>query len=123
MQMLAERFLSELRGAKSIAGFTPEAIDAMKNYKWPGNLRELHNVIERAVFLCQDDLVAVAHLPTEFSKRPAQDEEVGDAVSLDKLEEMHIRRVLAKYKSLDEAAKVLGIDLATLYRRRRKYGL
>jgi NtrC-family two-component system response regulator AlgB len=123
IQMLAERFLSELKGAKSIADFTPEAIAALKGYQWPGNLRELHNVIERAVFLCQDHSVGVPHLPTEFSAREPASEEIGDAVSLDKLEEMHIRRVLAKTKSLDEAAKILGIDQATLYRRRRKYGL
>ena len=122
-QMLAERFLTELKGAKLIAGFTPEAIDALKTYHWPGNLRELHNVIERAVFLCEDNYVGVPHLPTEFAHRQPADEEIGDAVSLDKLEEMHIRRVLAKSKSLDEAAKILGIDQATLYRRRRKYGL
>ena len=67
--------------------------------------------------------MGVPHLPTEFSTRQPAVEEIGDAVSLDKLEEMHIRRVLAKSKSLDEAAKVLGIDQATLYRRRRKYGL
>jgi len=123
IQMLAERFLTELKGAKLIAGFTPEAIDALKSYKWPGNLRELHNVIERAVFLCQEHYVGVPHLPSEFSAREPANEEIGDAVSLDKLEEMHIRRVLAKTKSLDEAAKILGIDQATLYRRRRKYGL
>jgi two-component system, NtrC family, response regulator AlgB len=123
IQMLAERFLSELKNNRPIAGFTPEAIDALKTYPWPGNLRELHNVIERAVFLCQDHQVGIPHLPTEFGSRPPAPEEIGDAVSLDKLEEMHIRRVLAKTKSLDEAAKILGIDQATLYRRRRKYGL
>jgi NtrC-family two-component system response regulator AlgB len=123
MQMLAERFLTELKGAKSIAGFTPEAVDALKRYQWPGNLRELHNVIERAIFLCQNHYVGVPHLPTEFSARPPADEEIGDALSLDKLEEMHIRRVLAKSKSLEDAASILGIDQATLYRRRRKYGI
>jgi NtrC-family two-component system response regulator AlgB len=123
IQMLAERFLSEVKGAKIIAGFTPEAIEALKGYPWPGNLRELHNVVERAVFLCTEDRLDVPHLPTEFSHRRVVDEEIGDAVSLEKLEELHIRRVLAKYKSLDEAARVLGIDQATLYRKRRKYGL
>jgi NtrC-family two-component system response regulator AlgB len=123
MQMLAERFLGELKGTKPIVGFTPEAIEALKAYRWPGNLRELHNVIERAVFLCQDHLVGTAHLPTEFAGKTEPKEEIGDAVSLDKLEEIHIRRVLAKFKSLDEAAKVLGIDLATLYRKRKKFGL
>jgi NtrC-family two-component system response regulator AlgB len=123
LTMLAERFLSETRGGKPIAGFTPEAIEALKRYNWPGNLRELHNVIERAMFLCQNHSIGVDHLPTEFSSAALPSEEIGDAVSLEKLEEKHIRSVLAKSKSLEEAAKVLGIDLATLYRRRRKYGI
>jgi len=121
--MLAERFLGELARGKSIGGFSPEAIEALKRYRWPGNVRELHNVVERAAFLCQGQQVALQHLPSEFSAGKQAPEGIGDAISLDQLEEMHIRRVLAKSKSLDEAAKTLGIDLATLYRRRRKYGI
>jgi NtrC-family two-component system response regulator AlgB len=49
--------------------------------------------------------------------------EPGDPVSLDKLEEMHIRRVLASAKSLQEAADILGVDQATLWRRRKRYGI
>ncbi|MGA2440810.1 MAG: sigma-54 dependent transcriptional regulator [Tepidisphaeraceae bacterium] len=121
--MLAERFLGELARGKSIGGFSPEAIEALKNYRWPGNVRELHNVVERAAFLCQGQQVAMQHLPSEFSGGKSSPDGIGDAISLDQLEEMHIRRVLARSKSLDEAAKTLGIDLATLYRRRRKYGI
>ena len=121
---LAERFLAEIAAGKTRGGVhSHEAIDAIKSYRWPGNIRELHNVIERAIFLCQGQPIGIQHLPSEFSgfKRPP--EAVGDAVSLDKLEEIHIRRVMAKTKSLDEAAKTLGIDLATLYRKRKKYGI
>jgi NtrC-family two-component system response regulator AlgB len=121
--MLAERFLGELARGKSIGGFSPEAIEALKRYRWPGNVRELHNVVERAAFLCQGQQVAMQHLPSEFAGGTPSPEGIGDAISLDQLEEMHIRRVLARCKSLDEAAKTLGIDLATLYRRRRKYGI
>jgi NtrC-family two-component system response regulator AlgB len=121
--MLAERFLGELARGKSIGGFSPEAIEALKRYRWPGNVRELHNVVERAAFLCQGQQVAMQHLPSEFAGGTPSPEGIGDAISLDQLEEMHIRRVLARSKSLDEAAKTLGIDLATLYRRRRKYGI
>jgi NtrC-family two-component system response regulator AlgB len=123
LPMLSERFLGETRGGKAILGFTQEAMEALKGYSWPGNLRELHNVIERAVFLCQEDHIGVGHLPAEFQGGKKADEGLGDAVSLEKLEEMHIRQVLTRSKSLEEAARVLGIDLATLYRRRRKYGI
>jgi NtrC-family two-component system response regulator AlgB len=56
-------------------------------------------------------------LPSDSGARP------GDRVSLEKIEEEHIRRVLAMTKSLQEAADILGIDQATLWRRRKKYGI
>ena len=125
---LAERFLAELGRGKGVGGFTDEAQAALKNYAWPGNLRELRNVIERALILCRGPQIGLEHLPATFASGPgsagaAQGAELGDPIALDKLEELHIRRVLAKCKSLDEAAKVLGIDVATLWRRRRKYGI
>ncbi|HEX4055420.1 MAG TPA: sigma-54 dependent transcriptional regulator [Tepidisphaeraceae bacterium] len=119
----AERFLAELRRGRSIIGFTGEAMAALRSYRWPGNIRELHNVIERALLLCQTDQVGIEHLPAEVAGGRPAPPGVGDPVSLDQLEEMHIRRVLARSKSLDEAAKTLGIDVATLWRKRRKYGL
>jgi NtrC-family two-component system response regulator AlgB len=120
---LAEKFLTEIAAGKRIAGFTREASEALRSYRWPGNIRELHNVVERAIFLCQGQPIGVQHLPSEFSGFQRPVEAVGDAVSLEKLEEIHIRRVLAKTKSLEEAAEILGIDLATLYRKRKKYGI
>jgi NtrC-family two-component system response regulator AlgB len=119
----AERFLAELRGGRLISGFTPDAMAALRAYRWPGNIRELHNVIERALFLCQDDRVGVEHLPTEVAGGKPAPPGVGDSISLDQLEETHIRRVLAKAKSLDEAARILDIDVATLWRKRQKYGI
>jgi len=119
----AERFLAELRGGKLVTGFTPDAMSALRAYRWPGNIRELRNVIERALFLCQGDQIGVEHLPSEVAGGKPAPLSVGDSISLDQLEEMHIRRVLAKAKSLDEAAKTLDIDVATLWRKRQKYGL
>jgi NtrC-family two-component system response regulator AlgB len=117
---LADALLAELRRSRPIIGFTPEAQAALRGYRWPGNIRELRNVIERAIILCQTDRIGVEHLPTTFTAQEVP-VELGDRVSLGKLEEMHIRRVLATTKSLDEAASVLDIDLATLWRRRKKY--
>jgi NtrC-family two-component system response regulator AlgB len=119
---LSERLLAEFRGGRNVVGFTTEALSALSSYGWPGNLRELRNVIERAVILCQVERIGLEHLPSNFTPQEVQ-VNVGDNVSLDRLEELHIRRVLANTRSLDEAAKVLGIDSATLWRRRKKYGI
>jgi NtrC-family two-component system response regulator AlgB len=102
--------------------FTEEAMQALKRHAWPGNLRELRNVIERASILCRSDRIGVQVLPGTYP-RTEDASAVGNLVSLDKIEEEHIRRVLAATKSLQEAAEVLGIDQATLWRRRKQYGM
>jgi NtrC-family two-component system response regulator AlgB len=102
--------------------FSAEAIAALRAYAWPGNLRELRNVIERASILCQGGLIGVAHLPPGWAPNPTA-VQVGDLVSLERVEEAHIRGVLAAAHSLQEAADILGIDQATLWRKRKIYGL
>ncbi len=107
---------------RGFIGFTEEAMQTMKRYAWPGNLRELRNVIERASILCRSNRIGVEVLFGTFP-RPEDASAVGALVSLEKIEEEHIRRVLAATKSLQEAAEVLGIDQATLWRRRKQYGM
>ena len=122
---LAERFLRELARGRPIGGFTPAAMASLQLYRWPGNVRELRNVVERAVILCQTDRIGVEQLSPAVTATAVASTEVaiGDAVTLDRIEELHIRRVLARTRTLDEAAAVLGIDLATLWRRRKAYGI
>ncbi len=107
---------------KTFRGFSEVALRALREYPWPGNVRELRNVIERTAILCASELVGVEHLPETISPHtpPAQ---LGDPVPLTVIEENHIRRVLAATKSLQEAADILGIDQATLWRKRKQYGL
>ncbi len=107
---------------RRFAGFTEEALAALAGYPWPGNIRELRNVVERASILCPSDRIGVAHLPPAVSPRDIP-LKIGDPVRLEKIEEEHIRRVLASAKSLQEAAETLGIDQATLWRRRKQYGI
>jgi two-component system, NtrC family, response regulator AlgB len=122
---LAMSILQSLRGGRSIIGFTDDALSVIRKYAWPGNVRELRNVIEHAVIFCKSDRIGVEHLPPNltFKTGAQQPQHIGDAMSLDQLEEAHIRRILARAKSLDEAAEILGIDVATLWRRRKKYGI
>lgn len=103
-------------------GFTDEALAALKGHAWPGNIRELRNAVERASILCGSERIGVAHLPAAVSPRDVPPK-VGDPVRLDRIEEEHIRRVLAASRSLQEAAETLGIDQATLWRRRKQYGV
>jgi NtrC-family two-component system response regulator AlgB len=111
------------------SGFTPEARAALARHTWPGNLRELRNAIERAVMLADGTELGLADLPERIvlaasPPLPAGGPvEVGGWVSLEQLEVEHIRRVLASSSSRDEAARILGIDPSTLYRKRKQYGL
>lgn len=106
-----------------------EAVACLRNYHWPGNLRELRNVIERAAILSSTDKIVPSDFPSALqapasAPTPAEISVQEDSmISLEKLEEIHIRRVLAKTASMAEAASVLGIDQATLYRKRKKIGL
>ena len=107
---------------KMLRGFTEEARRTLAAYPWPGNIRELRNVVERAAILCGSEVVGVEHLPEGIAPLHAP-VRLGDAVSLAQVEEQHIRRVLASTPSLQEAADILGIDQATLWRRRKQYGI
>jgi NtrC-family two-component system response regulator AlgB len=103
---------------KQATTLSPEAQAALEQHPWPGNLRELRNVIERAVILSAGDSIGVADLAE--SVQPSSDLHLGGRFTLESIENEHIRSVIATTRSLDEAAEVLGIDPATLYRRRRK---
>ncbi|HSY43238.1 MAG TPA: sigma-54 dependent transcriptional regulator [Candidatus Acidoferrum sp.] len=116
--------------ARKIEGFSPEAIASLRAYSWPGNLRELRNSIERAVIMAKTDKIVPADFPSEMSSSQTGASgngsnlaQVGSLISLEKLEEMHLRKVLERTPSLTEAAQILGIDQATLYRKRKKIGL
>jgi NtrC-family two-component system response regulator AlgB len=122
---LAEHLLQFFarQASQPLSGFTDEARAALIRHAWPGNVRELRNTIERGVILCRGDTVGLADLPAQVGGVPAPRMEVGGAITLEQLEVEHIRRVLAATATLEEAAAVLGIDPATLYRKRKRHGL
>ncbi|NTU58989.1 MAG: sigma-54-dependent Fis family transcriptional regulator [Chlorobiaceae bacterium] len=113
-------FCSE--NSKTINGFTEDVLSKFREYPWPGNIRELRNVIERAVILCNSDMISMDLLPDTMAakKTPLR---LGDPVSLETIEEQHIRRILAETSSLQDAAAILGIDQATLWRKRKLLGI
>jgi len=111
------RFLAGHSG-KEVQGFSPEALEAMRQYVWPGNLREMRNIIERAAILCGGESIEASDLADSI--QPGSKIRLGGKFTLEQIEAEHIRRVVANTPTLDEAAEVLKIDPATLYRKRKK---
>ncbi|MBP8256908.1 MAG: sigma-54-dependent Fis family transcriptional regulator [Opitutaceae bacterium] len=125
LQAFADRYLAffAARMGRPPMTFSPEVLTAFSRYAWPGNLRELRNVVERAVILAKSERIQVDELPDEFRGEPVSMVGVGARATLDELETEHIRRILSVSRNLDEAARTLGIDPATLYRKRQRLGL
>jgi NtrC-family two-component system response regulator AlgB len=119
---MAQRMLTHFSKGRPIASLSDETRDLLTGYSWPGNVRELRNVIERAVILCRGEQIAPQHLPGNFATKPTEPR-LGDPVPVEAIEAVHIRRVVAAAKSMEEAAQALGIDAATLWRKRKKFGI
>jgi len=115
-------FFAEESG-RLVKDFSPEAWTALRRHSWPGNLRELRNSIERAVILTRGNKVELADLPTELAlaSAGATDVALGALVSMDLIEQAHVRLVTARTATLEEAARVLGMDAATIYRKRKRW--
>lgn len=111
------RFLV-VRSNRAMRGFSSTALEAMRRYSWPGNLRELRNQIERAVIFAEGDLIEASDL-SEIVKGESE-VRLGGKFTLEEIENAHIRRVVATARTLEDAAVVLGIDPATLYRKRKR---
>jgi len=120
LEQIAKRHLGFFahRAGKQFNGFSQAALESMRSYSWPGNFRELRNLIERAVILGGGDEVGADDLAEIIQVR--SELRVGGRVTLEEIENEHIRKVIANSRTIDEAAAVLGIDPATLYRRKKK---
>ena len=96
------------------------AESALLSYPWPGNIRELRNAIERATILWPAQIIEPEALPERMVAHAHAGPSLGGDCTLEDLEREHIRRVLLRCKTQDEAAAILGIDSSTLWRKRRK---
>jgi NtrC-family two-component system response regulator AlgB len=143
-QLLTRSFVATNRPARPMDEGAKKAI---LSYGWPGNIRELKNALERAAILCTTDQVTIEDLPDRVLEHGGYIPSAGDGglsagnggvgasslaslaamtpsdVSLEELEKQHIRHVLTTATTLEEAASILGINLSTLWRKRRRYGL
>ena len=125
--LLAKRFLDEASAARhrpQALRLDPAAQDRLEAYGWPGNIRELRNVIERMVLLCEKPAAGLEDLP-ESLKAPAPATQAADGQlrSLEAVEREQIQRVLAAEPNQERAAEILGVTTVTLWRKRKLYGL
>jgi two-component system, NtrC family, response regulator AlgB len=123
-------FFEQCQGRQHLR-FSTSCEQAITQHSWPGNLRELRNAVERAVILCPSSVIEVTDLGLE--RTPMNEAgvatsdharlELGAAVSLEEIEREHIAQITTKAASFESAARILGIDVTTLQRKRKRYGL
>jgi len=123
LMRLANHFLQFFAGqiGRGVTGFDASARERILSYSWPGNVRGLRNVIERAVILGHGSQLEASDLFDSTQPSSPVGAQVGAMIPLDQLEREHIGRVLEVAESQEAAARILGIDPATLYRKRKKW--
>jgi two-component system response regulator HydG len=128
--LLAQSFLERFaaRAGKKVAGITSAAAERLAAYAWPGNVRELENSIERAVALTEHERLTVEDLPEKirnyrYSHVVVASDDPAELVPLEEVERRYILRVLeAARGNKAQAARILGVDRMTLYRKLERWG-
>ncbi len=125
--VLVDHFVRHFRRVKNkdIRGMSPEALDLLMHHDFPGNVRELENIVEHAFVLCSDDRIQAGHLPPEFTRqRDGRERSPDRGLTLEDVERRHIQQTLRRHEgSRQAAADELGIHRTTLYRKMKKHGL
>jgi len=132
--LLAGHFLHKYveENGKNIQGFTPEALDTLTGYEWPGNVRQLQNVVERCVVLASGELIAASDLPADVRDEETQYKSAVDLLpvqislseTLEKIEGALVRRALARADFVQvKAAEMLGISKSLLQYKLKKYNI
>ncbi len=121
--LLAKRFLAFF--ARAIGRPSPELSKATEevllSYAWPGNVRELRNAMERALILWPAQVIEPHALPERMQAHRGGEPRLGGDFTVEDIERQHVLAVLARTPTLDDAARILGIDASTLWRKRKKY--
>lgn len=120
---LARRFVAFF--ARQARRQPPELSAAMERvlvaHSWPGNVRELRNAIERALILSTGQVLEPESLPERIAAQPTTPV-LGADFTADEIEREHVLRVLARASTLEDAARILQIDVSTLWRKRKRWG-
>lgn len=128
VRILAKAFVKDfsVRLARPVTEITPAFLEALEQQPWKGNIRELRNVIERSLIVCESERLDVADLPLDIQNTHYEqsDETTPGSFELSAMERRHIARVLEYTKgNKTEAARLLKIGLTTLYRKIEEYGI
>lgn len=121
--LLVQHFIKKFNILKSgnIEGVTDEVMNILMDYSFPGNVRELENIIEHAFVLCREAYITRNHLPQQFRHTG---ETPVESLTLDEMEQYYIRRSLERNAgNRAKTARDLGIDASTLWRKMKKYGI
>ncbi len=125
--LLVDHFVKNIsnRLGKSVLNVRPDTYDMLLNYDWPGNIRELQNVIERAINLMRYKELTVDLLPAEIIESHSMNSInlMSGTPSKENMEEQLIRSYLSRFSSKTEVAKALKISRSSLYRKMEKYGI
>ncbi len=132
--LLASHFLRKYaqENDKPLQGFTSEAMDLLTGYEWPGNVRQLQNVVERCVVLASTDLIGVDDLPAELRDEDTQYKSAVDLLpvqlnlgeTLERIEAALVRRALARADFVQvKAAEMLGLSKSLLQYKLKKYNI
>ena len=110
--------------SKSVASISPEALNILMHYDFPGNVRELENIIQRAIALSDTDVIRPEHLPADIQHFSFESVDATSLMSLEEMEKRHIARVL-ELTGYDRqmTSAILGLPRTTLWRKMKKYGL
>ncbi len=125
--LLVDHFIEKLNliRKKEIAGVSSDVISILMRYPFPGNVRELENILEYAFILCKGRIIETEHLPEELLAKVPLDNDQGvrPLSPLEEAEAQTLQRLLNEHGSKTKVARILGISRATLWRRMKRYGL
>lgn len=128
--LLVEHFIGKIniKLEKSIIGIDKDVLLLLQDYSWPGNIRELENIIERAMNLCDGDYISVKDLPSSMQKFTTISNNTVDIneyniLTFEEYEKQIITLAMKKYKSFNRAGKALGLTHRTISLKCKKYGI
>jgi len=109
---------------KRILGMTPEAMDQLVNYNWPGNIRELRNTIDYSFVLCPGGGIGIKHLPNKIVAKTSDNDTGQNNILIKQDEGDRLRKILQQVNwNQSEAARKLGVSRVTIWKRINKYGI